>query len=502
MKKRVLVAGLSHETHTFVQGVTALADYRIRRGNQLFEADGDGSVLDGALTVARERGWEVLPVIEMDTMPAGTVADEVLETFWTAFQEAVERERAGGIDGLYLIMHGAMVCRSFPDVEGEILRRIRRWEGGHGSLLRDVPICGVLDLHGNYTEAMARYSSGLIAYRENPHTDARQAAMDGARLLDRLMQTGERPVTVYAHPPLVWPPTGTGTADEPMHSLEAKARQIERDNPDILAVNIFGGFSFADIPETGVAFSAVTVGDPQKARDLLRELSALTLSLKEKGCPVGLSIEEAMEQLAQHQEGPIILVEPSDNIGGGAPGDLTHVLQALVESGAPNAGVILNDPEAVLALWNLSPGARKRLPLGGKSGEIGAEPITLDVEFVSKSDGRFTLEDRHSHAAVWGAQVEMGPCAVVRHEGIVILLTSRKTPPFDLGQWRSQGIDPERLFAINVKAAVAHRQAYNKIAKASYTLDTPGPCAENLKRLPYKHIRRPIYPLDEIESEW
>jgi microcystin degradation protein MlrC len=79
---------------------------------------------------------------------------------------------------------------------------------------------------------------------------------------------------------------------------------------------------------------------------------------------------------------------------------------------------------------------------------------------------------------------------------VQILLTSRKTPPFDLGQWRSQGIQPEGLFAINVKAAVAHRQAYNPIAKASYMVDTPGPCAENLRRLPYRHIRRPIYPLD------
>jgi microcystin degradation protein MlrC len=92
----------------------------------------------------------------------------------------------------------------------------------------------------------------------------------------------------------------------------------------------------------------------------------------------------------------------------------------------------------------------------------------------------------------------MRPCAVVRNRGVRVLLTSRKTPPFDLGQWRSQGIHPEELFAIGVKAAVAHRQAYDKVARASYALDTPGPCAENLRRLPFRNIRRPVYPLDEI----
>jgi microcystin degradation protein MlrC len=81
---------------------------------------------------------------------------------------------------------------------------------------------------------------------------------------------------------------------------------------------------------------------------------------------------------------------------------------------------------------------------------------------------------------------------------VTILLTSRATPPFDLGQWRSQGIDPESLHVIGVKAAAGHRQAYDPIAAASYTVDTPGPCAENLRQLPYHHVRRPIFPLDDI----
>lgn len=94
-------------------------------------------------------------------------------------------------------------------------------------------------------------------------------------------------------------------------------------------------------------------------------------------------------------------------------------------------------------------------------------------------------------------EIDMGPCAV-RRGGVTVLLTSHRTPPLDLGQWRSQGIDPENLFAIGVKAAFEHRPAYNPIAKTSYTVDTPGPCTENLRRLPFEHVRRPVYPLDEM----
>jgi microcystin degradation protein MlrC len=84
---------------------------------------------------------------------------------------------------------------------------------------------------------------------------------------------------------------------------------------------------------------------------------------------------------------------------------------------------------------------------------------------------------------------------VVQHRGITILLTSIATAPFDLAQWRSQGITPEQLSIIGVKAAVAHRQAYNPIQCASYTLNTLGPCAPDLRVLPFTRVPAGVYPL-------
>ena len=502
MKKRVLIAGLSHETHTFVTGRTELSEFHILCGDAMWEAEGDASTLAGLLEVGRGCDWEMLPVINMSATPSSIVSEAVIAHFWEAFEDAALRALSSGVDGILLDMHGAMVSESHDDVEGEILRRIRQIDG-----LEHTPLCSSLDLHGNITPAMAELSNGLIGYRNNPHTDVKQTAVRAAQLLDRLMRTGEKATMVYAHPPIVWPPTGTGTADEPMRSLEAHAREIEAAHPEILAVSVFGGFSFADTPETGVSFIAMTIGDPEAAQRELQSLSELALTHKEQGNRRGLTLEEALQRVAEQTEGPILLVEPSDNIGGGAPGDLTVVLRGLVDANVPNAAVCLNDPEAVQTLWNVPPGDRRVLALGGKSGQIGADPLTLEVELLSRSDGAYQLEDPHSHNAGSGLRQSMGPCIVVRtlpqskiqnRQGVRILLTSKKTPPFDLAQWRSQGIAPETLFVIGVKAAVAHRQAYEPIAKASYTLDTPGPCAENLHRLPYQKIKRPIYPLDTV----
>jgi microcystin degradation protein MlrC len=492
VKRRVLLAGLSHQTNAFVGGRTGLGDFEIRRGEEILR--NDASPIAGVLEVGRENDWEILPIVDVSAMSGAIVADAVVDLFWAEFRAVADSEATDGVDGVFLILHGAMVSESLHDVEGEILRRIRGIKH-----LSDVPICGVMDLHANFTEAMARQSDGLIAYREYPHVDAREAARDAALLLKRLMQTESRPATVWDHPPIMWPPGGTATDSDPMLALEERAREMEAELLDLLAVNILAGFPFADIPEAGVSFSAVTTGDLELARACLRELNVIASSLRDIGHGPGMPLEEAMVLLEQHQEGPILLVEPSDNVGTGAPGDGTHILRALVEHEVPDAGVVINDPETVATLQDARSGERREVAIGGKSGEIGAEPLPLEVEVASRSDGRFVPEDgRGLLPYFYGEQVDMGPCVTVRHGGVAVLLTSRRTPPFDLGQWRSQGINPEGLFAIGVKAATEHRPAYDPIAKASYTVDLPGPCTENLRCLPFSRVNRPIYPLDQL----
>ncbi len=499
MSKRIIIAGLMHETHTFVPDKTTRDRFGVLRGEALWQADGDASCLAGGLAVARERGWHVLPVIHMSAHPAGVVTDDVVEHWWEAFAQTVAREADAGFDGIWLDMHGAMVSESYPDVEGELLRRIRTLPP-----CADVPIGGVLDLHGNFTAQMAEHSNAFVAYRENPHTDGKAMAEFSARLLDDLVSGGRRALTVWERPPLILPPTATGTASEPMSLLEARAREIEATHPDILAVNVFAGFAYADMPDAGVSFTAVTTGDTTAARRALRTLSEIAMAHRHHALPTGLPLDEALDRVQQHTEGPVLIVEPADNIGGGAPGDLTSVLRGLLERGIRKAGVAIADAEAVREVSSLEPGQRKRLRIGGKSGVVGAQPIELEVTLISRSDGKFKLEDPHSHMAVGGLYHDMGPTAVVRAtslEGrgdVILLLNSIKTAPMDLAQWRSQGINPEDFFVINIKAAVAHRQAYDPIAKASYYVNTPGPCANDVRVLPFTRLKRPVYPLDEV----
>jgi microcystin degradation protein MlrC len=80
--------------------------------------------------------------------------------------------------------------------------------------------------------------------------------------------------------------------------------------------------------------------------------------------------------------------------------------------------------------------------------------------------------------------------------GLTLVLNSLQTPPFSLGQITSLGIDPRGLQMIVVKAAVAYKAAYAPIAAEIIEVDTPGVTAVNPARFTYRHIARPIFPLD------
>lgn len=491
-RPRILLAGLFHETHTFLEGRTGLADFEVGRGAELLAKAGDGSPTAGFLEVAQSAGWEVVPAIDLRATPSAMVEDAVLECFWTAFAAAAQREVTAGLEAVFLILHGAMATVGEPDVEGEILARLRRLPG-----FAALPVFVVLDLHANVTARMAAHASALVAYRENPHTDAQATAVRAANLLRRTLETGVVPRTSWRRAPIIWAPPGTGTAQEPMRRLGAQARAIERADARVWDVSVTPGFSFADTPETGLSFCAVTTASEPETQAMLVPLCREAWQHRAAGHITYPGVDAVLEKILPVTRGPVLLVEPADNIGGGAPGDGTGVLRGLLKFDVPDSAVILNDPASVTAAVRAGVGAKLTLQLGGRGSGLDAGPVELAVGVISQSNGRFDLEDIHSHlASMRGRHIDMGPCAVVQHRGITILLTSKPTPPFDLGQWRSQGIEPRSLKVIGVKAAVAHRRAYDPIAVAAHYVDTPGPCSSKVTCFTFRHLRRPVWPLD------
>src|SRR5215475_213889 len=354
---RVFIAGIFHETHSFSGDTTGLDSFVIHRGQEILNRRGDASQVDGFLSVAEREGWEVVPSAIYTGGASGTVDHAVFEAFWADVKPALEKALAEGLDAIHLSLHGAMVTSACDDPEGELMARIRAMPGA-GTL----PIYCVGDLHATLTPQMGDLCDCMIFYRECPHTDAFDSAVLSAELLARCLKSGVQPKHLVLVTPIVWPPTGTGTRDGPMRALEDAARRIEKTLPGVLAVNVVGGYAFSNVPYAGVALSIISEGDEQAAHAALRELAGIAWDMREGGIPKQHALERVVRDFKfdrrARAKGPVLLVEPADNIGGGAPGDGTDVMRALLKYEIEGAGVAIADAECVAALQDV--------PIGGK----------------------------------------------------------------------------------------------------------------------------------------
>lgn len=489
--KRILLAGLFHETNTFAPGEMGLDQFDVKRGASILQGKGDGSPIGAFLEEAERFGWEVVPTIDVRGTPGPMPSTAVYDFFLEALEKSIAGLTAP-VDALFIVLHGAMASPGLSDVEGDLLERLRQ----HAPFA-ELPIFGVLDLHANFTPAMAAHANALVVYRKNPHTDAAEVSALSTRLMEQTMREGRSLQTAFFGTDIVWPAPGTATAARPMLTLEAIAREEERDGIEV--VNIFAGFAHADTPHTGVSFSIVydpTWATQERVEALGRKLQATAEAEKALGVPHEWDLDKAIVDAQEKGLYPCCIVEPADNVGGGGPADGTAILRAFLKHGV-QGGVVIADPESVAALQGVEPGTEVSLRVGGKTFSGDRGPVDVQAKLIRLTDGCYTLEDRHSHAAsMSGVHMVMGLSAVVEVGAITILLTSVRSAPMDLGQWRSQGVDPASLQFIGVKAAVAHRQAYDRISKASYWVSTPGPCATDLRTLPFRLVRRPVYPLD------
>ncbi|RLT20894.1 MAG: M81 family peptidase, partial [Planctomycetota bacterium] len=398
---RIFIAGLFHETHTFLDGTTKWDDFKIVRGNEILTLNGDSSPMGGCLEAAARLGWHVVPALSIAAYPSAIVQDSVFEQYWTEFSAALAKcLESGPLDGIFLVLHGAMTCETIDDVEGVLLERLSRQLQATKQLSsKTIPIFGVYDLHANFTPRMAQFSHCLVSYRENPHADARESAVRAVNLLDRCLRTAEMPRTLLAQPPIVWPPTGTGSSSDPMKTLLQMARQLQAGHPNFWEVNVTAGFAFADTFDTGVSFGIVTTGNDDEARSALNLLCVRALQLAPLGNVVERPVDVVLAELPRNEPGLTVIVEPSDNIGGGAPGDCTGLLRAFIQHGFTNTSVCICDRESVRKLQGRSPGAHVELAIGGRGSRLDPGPVDLQVRLVRTCDGLFELRDRQSHLA-------------------------------------------------------------------------------------------------------
>ena len=207
--------------------------------------------------------------------------------------------------------------------------------------------------------------------------------------------------------------------------------------------------------------------------------------------------DQAVEALAaalQMEDGPVVLAESSDSTGSGSPGDSTGVLKHLV--GAPltgTAAIFLVDPASVAAAIEAGIGSTVTLRVGGAFDRKHSKPVKVTGTVKLISAGRWVGRARGYNT---GITTCMGRAVVLEVGQVQILMAERSSMTVDPELFRSHGIEPLYCKIVVVKSPNGFRAAYEPIAKAIFLVDTPGVSTANLRRLPFRRVPRPIYPLD------
>ena len=258
-RPRVGIAGVFHESNTFVQRPMTLGDFRDawHEGDEIVAAlAGTQTVTGGFIDGASSCGFDLAPAVHVWGMPAGLVTRPAFDALCDALRSGLEA--AGRLDGLLLELHGAMVADGVAAADG-VLARLAAPSSG------DTPIVAVIDPHANISAAVVDSVDALIAYRTNPHVDMSERGAEAAALLGRILSGACRPYVAATRVPVIAPAIAQATGDEPLASLLAQARALERRH-GVLSASVAFGFAYADVPEVAMAAIVVSDGDRALAR--------------------------------------------------------------------------------------------------------------------------------------------------------------------------------------------------------------------------------------------
>lgn len=491
---KIVIALMQHETNTFCPIPTDYEEFgkaigfdEPPSGQTVVETfAGTGMAIGAFLDHALRRGAEIVTPIAAFAEPGGYVADTAFETIAEAICSAV----AEGCDAVLLDLHGAMVCETCDDPEGDLLQRLRQ-------INPDVPIGVALDFHTNLTEKMVRNATVITGYRTYPHIDMYETGDRCARLIFDKIAGKVDPQMAFGTLPIVTAMLLQTPLQEPMKTPMTMAIDAG-DCGRVLDASIFGGFPLSDIPHVSVSTVVVTDGPQASGKDLVSEILNQLWSTRsgfvlDRPEPLATTIATAKAI----DVGPVVIADYGDNSGAGGPGDRMDVVAEVLKQGLENAAVgTIWDPEAVQTLQQAGIGATVTLPVGSKtnSSSIGLEPSPLTVTGTVKTlcSGDFVLQGDMMD----GFPINMGECAVLQIDGVELIISSRRAEIYAPQFFTHVGIDPTQKRYLIIKSRQHFRAGFDPIASHILLAPSAGVCRENHVDYPYRNISRPIYPLD------
>ena len=476
---RIFTAVLCTETNSFAPLPTGLRDFAVIAGAPDEPPHPYGLIIRAARERAAD-GHEIIVGRGGFATPGGLTTRAAYETLRDALLDDLRAVLP--VDVVALGLHGAMIADGYEDAEGDLLAHVR-------ALVGERTIIGAeLDLHGHLTELKTKNADVIVFFKEYPHTDIYERAVETIDLSLRAARGEIKPV-ISAHDcgfvSLIH------TTREPMRGFVDRMSALE-DLDGVLSVSFIHSFPWGDCPGLGAKVLVVTDNDKALGDRLAAELAAEMFALRTHTFAPYVSPCEAIDQAMATNGRPIVLADAADNPGGGAAGDSTFLLRELIERGATSVAFgPLWDPGAVALCFSAGEGARLPLRIGGKTSPASGDPIDVEARVLAcKRDVK--MLNTFGRGEDW----PLGDAVAIDVDGIEIVLTRAREQALgdvftDIGiDWRSKKI-------VVVKSAQHFYAAYAPSAERVLYVETPGSMTMNWAQLPYRAGPPHLWPFDE-----
>lgn len=472
---RIAIAGLAIESSTFSPAQSTVDAFHSRVGEEIYSY----YPFMAEDSVNRKRA-EWIPTLRGHALPGGIVTREAYETLVGKTLKMLEEN--GPYDGLFFDIHGAMSVVGLDDPEGDFIVRVREVLG------KETLISTSMDLHGNVSWRLAEYSDLITCYRMAPHEDAlesKKRAMDN--LLDRLESGKGKPkYKAWIPVPILLPGEKTSTRIEPGKSLYAKVDPLTK-KEGIIDAAIWVGYAWADEPRNH-AVVMVTGDDKEVVSQGAEYLAESFWDVRhefEFVAPVA-PLDECLEKAIQSDKKPFMISDMGDNPTAGGAGDVTWTLNEILKreefKSAKGPSLIyasIPGPELIEEAEKVGVGGEVNANVGAAIDNRFAPPIMLSGTVTAIKHG-----DRHADTEV-----------VVKVGSVNVIVTKKRKPYHREKDFTDLNLAPRESDVVVVKIGYLVPQLYDMRGDWLMAL-TPGGVDQDLERLGYKRINRPMFPLD------
>jgi microcystin degradation protein MlrC len=473
---RIAIAGLAIESSTFSPARTVEEEFHATTGDAVLATY--PFLAPGSKARARAT-W--IPTLTGHALPGGMVTRQAYESLVGKMLKMLAD--GAPYDGVFFDIHGAMSVEGLDDAEGDMIERVRAVVG------KKTVISTSMDLHGNVSERLARQSDLITCYRMAPHEDAMESKERAlTNLLDRLESGKGKPAwKAWVPVPILLPGEQTSTRIEPGKGLYAQVAPASK-RPGVVDAAIWIGYAWADEPRNHAAVM-VTGDDRAAVTGTAEELARAFWKVRREFAFVAptTTLEDALAKALASDKRPFMISDMGDNPTAGGAGDVTWTLTELLkrpEFKSPDGPSLiyasLPGPDVVREAVKVGVGGRVDAAAGALVDARYAPPVRLSGTVEAIRQG-----DVHAETEV-----------VVRVGSVRVIVTKKRKPYHYEADFTRLGLDPRRARIVVVKIGYLVPELYDMRGDWLMAL-TPGGVDQDLARLPYKRIQRPMFPLDK-----